>query len=116
MSNVTISVGGDFEKEAAESFVEAWKRAERGETFSERHFAFENWETLTRVITAKRLEVLRHVHRNPTKSIRALAKALGRDYSNVHADVRALQEAGLLEEDDGMIIADYDVIETKIAI
>ena len=30
-------------------------------------------------------------------SIRALAKALGRDHSNVHADVTALIEAGRLE-------------------
>ena len=49
-------------------------------------------------------------------SVRALAKALGRDYSNVHADVQALTAAGLLDTADGGVQADYDVIETKIAI
>jgi predicted transcriptional regulator len=45
-----------------------------------------------------------------------VAKALGRDYSNVHADVQALTAAGLLDATDGGVRADYDAIETKIAI
>jgi predicted transcriptional regulator len=49
-------------------------------------------------------------------SIRALAKALGRDYSNVHADVQALTGAGLLDASSGGVRADYDAIETRIAI
>ena len=48
--------------------------------------------------------------------MRALAKALGRDYSNVHADVQALTAAGLLDAENGALRADYDAIETKIAI
>jgi predicted transcriptional regulator len=48
--------------------------------------------------------------------VRALAKALERDYSNVHADVQALTAAGLLDASNGDIHADYDAIETKIAI
>jgi hypothetical protein len=39
-----------------------------------------------------------------------------RDYSNVHADVQALKAAGLLDTSDGGVHADYDAIETKIAI
>jgi predicted transcriptional regulator len=46
----------------------------------------------------------------------ALAKALGRDDSNVHADVQALAAAGLLDASNGGVRADYDAIETKIAI
>jgi predicted transcriptional regulator len=45
-----------------------------------------------------------------------LAKALGRDYSNVHADVQALTAAGLLDASEDGLQADYDAIETKIAI
>jgi len=36
--------------------------------------------------------------------------------SNVHADVQALTAAGLLDASDGSVRADYDAIETKIAI
>ena len=116
MSNVKITVGGEFESEAARRFIDAWHRADRGEKFQERHLDFESWDTLARILTAKRLELLRYVHRHPGMSIRALAKALGRDYSNVHADVQALTAARLIEATSEGLQADYDTIETKIAI
>lgn len=105
-----------MEKNASRRFVDAWHRAEHGETFHERHMAFESWDALAGVLTAKRMELLRYVRRNNVTSIRALAKALSRDYSNVHADVRALSAAGLLDTSAKVVRADYDAIETKIAI
>jgi predicted transcriptional regulator len=71
---------------------------------------------LARVLTVKRVELLSYVRRNKVTSVRALAKALGRDYSNVHADVKALQSAGLIEATAKAVRADYDAIETRIAI
>jgi predicted transcriptional regulator len=115
MSDVKITVGGAIEDEAARRFADAWHRAENGESFREHHLAFESWDALARVLTGKRMELLRYVRRHDIASVRALAKALGRDYSNVHADVRALTDAGLLDTSNG-VRADYDVIETKIAI
>jgi len=116
MNKVKITVGGRMEKEATRRFVDAWHRAERGEKFRERYLAFESWDTLARVLTRRRMELLRFVRRHRVTSVRALAKALGRDYSNVHADVAALGAAGLLDAADGHLRADYDAIETKIAI
>jgi predicted transcriptional regulator len=116
MNDVKIAVGGAMEEEASRRFVDAWRRAERGEIFHERHLAFESWDALARVMTGKRMELLHYVRRHKVASVRALAKALGRDYSNVHADVQALTAAGLLDAVDGGLQADYDVIETKIAI
>lgn len=113
---IEITVGGAFEEEASRRFVEAWHRAEHGESFSERHLAFESWEVLSRVLTGKRMELLRYVHRHKVPSIRSLAKALGRDYKNVYADVQALAVVGLLVVSKGDVRADYDAIETKIAI
>jgi len=84
--------------------------------FQERHLAFESWDTLARVLTGKRMELLRYVRRHNVTSVRGLAKALGRDYSNVHADIQALAAAGLVDTTDGGVRADYDAIETKIAI
>lgn len=116
MSGVKITVGGAMEEEASRRFVDAWHRAERGEIFHERHLAFESWDALARVLTGKRMELLHYVRRHQVTSVRALAKALGRDTSNVHADVQALTAAGLLDTTDAGVRADYDVIETKIAI
>lgn len=115
MSDVKMTVGGAIEDDATHRFVDAWHRAERGESFRERHVAFESWEALARVLTGKRMELLRYVHRHTVTTVRALAKALGRDYRNVHADVQALTAAGLLEATDGGVRADYDAIETRIA-
>ena len=116
MSDVKITVGGDIEKEASRRFVKTWQRAKRGESVRERHLAFESWEALARVLTGKRLELLQHVRHHKVASVRALAKALERDYSNVHADVQVLAAAGLLDVENGGVRADYDAIETRIAL
>ena len=116
MSDVKITVGGVVEDEASRRFVDAWHRAERGEIFHERHLAFESWDALAGVLTGKRMELLHCVRRHDVGSVRALAKALGRDYRKVHVDVQALTAAGLLDVADGGVRADYDAIETKIAI
>jgi predicted transcriptional regulator len=88
MSDVKITVGGEMEADASRRFIDAWHRAERGDTFRERHLAFESWDTLARVLTNRWMELLRYVRQHDVGSIRALSKALGRDYSNVHADFR----------------------------
>jgi predicted transcriptional regulator len=62
------------------------------------------------------MELLRYVRPNDVTSVRALAKAHKRNYSNVHADVRALANAGLLDATANGVRADYDVIATEIAI
>jgi len=116
MTNLKITTGSAIEDEAARRFVDAWHRAEQGERFQERHLAFKSWEALARVLTGKRLELLRYVRRHEVASIRALAKALGRDYSNVHTDVQALAAAGLLTMTNAGVTAEYDAIETKIAV
>ena|SRR5215213_1383659 len=115
MRDVKITVGGALEADASRRFVDAWHRADRGKKFRERHLAFESWDALARVLTGKRMELLRYVRRHEVGSVRALAKALKRDYSNVHADVQALAAVGLLDTTEG-VRADYDGIETKIAI
>lgn len=116
MRDVKITVDGAIEDDAARRFVDAWHRAERGESFCERHIAFESWETLARLLTGKRMELPRYVRRHKVASVRALAKALERDYANVHSDVQALAAAGLLDATEAGLRADYDAIETKIAI
>jgi len=112
---------GDTLDNMGRRFVDAWHRAERGELTTEdaeRHVGFETFETFSRVMTRRRLELLRHVHRHPARSIRALAIALGRDYRRVHEDVEALVQAGLLDRDESGLRADYETvrIETRVVL
>jgi predicted transcriptional regulator len=54
-------------------FAEAWHRMERGEDVNEKHVSFSIWETMVRVLSPKRLELLRHLRQHPAKNIRALS-------------------------------------------
>jgi predicted transcriptional regulator len=112
---------GDTLDDMGRRFVDAWHRAERGELTqenAERHVGFETFARFSRIMTPRRLELLRHVHRHPARSIRALAIALGRDYRRVHQDVEALVQAGLLDRDEGGLRADYETLkmETRFAL
>jgi predicted transcriptional regulator len=100
----------------ARRFIEAWHRAERGEVVDEHHLSFESWESLARVLTPKRLELLRHLRRHAVASIAELARALGRDYKRVHADVEALAAAGLIDRTPAGLRADYGEIRATIAV
>jgi len=48
---VKFTIGGEMETEASRRFIDACHRAERGETFHERHLAFESWDALACVFT-----------------------------------------------------------------
>lgn len=104
---------------AGARFVDAWKRADAGELHAgnaEVHLGFSSWEDMVRVLSPKRLELLRHLHRHPAPNVRQLAAALGRDYRRVHDDVSALQEAGLLERDPEGLRADYQGFDVRLQV
>lgn len=117
--DLQVHVGESIET-FAPRFIDAWRRAERGDLTavnSERHLSFESFSTFVSVMTPKRLALLRHLHRVPAPSIRALAGALGRDYRRVHDDVEALTRAGLIERGPEGLRADYETlrIDTTVA-
>jgi predicted transcriptional regulator len=70
-----------------------------GRTPAEPRIAFEGTETLLKVLTPNRWQLLRRLRSSGPGSIRALAAGLGRDYRGVHADVMALLDLGLIDRD-----------------
>lgn len=113
--HVQIHVGETMD-DVGSRFVEAWHRIERGEDVNEKHVSFTDWETMVRVLSPKRLELLRHLHQQPARSIRALALALNRNYRRVHEDVEALEAAGLLDRDKGGLRAEYDAFDVAMKV
>lgn len=113
MSTLHINVGGSLAAGRAR-LLDAVARHEAGADVTEHHVTFDNWETFAKAMTPNRLELLRHVHATPPRSILALAKALGRDYRRVHDDVAALTEVGLLERNADGLRAEYDKIEIAL--
>lgn len=107
---------GDILDDIGARVIADWRRMKRGEEVHDKHVSFETWETMVRVLSPKRLELLRHLHRDPAKSIRALALALGRNYRRVHEDVEALVSAGLLDRDKDGLRAEYDAFDVKMRV
>jgi predicted transcriptional regulator len=114
MSEVNVHVGIDRAATKAR-FLAAIRRAEAGDLTSDSHLTFESWEALSRVLTGKRLEMLRHLHAQPAASVAELGRALARDYKRVHEDVEILTASGLIvRTDTGELRAGFDEIRTAI--
>jgi len=95
---------------ALRRFASAWKKVSAGKA-ADATIGLGSIAELAALLTPKRMELLRHVALNPGLSIRALAKALGRNYKNVHNDVSDLEDRQLLERDEnGTLGAPYDEI------
>ena len=111
---VKLVVGGSLADDLA-AFRSAWERAERGEEVpTERVLAFESWEGLASVLTGERYRLLRHLHAHPEPSVSALARSLGRQFRRVHADVKALEDAGLVDRSTGAVRTTADRLTAEI--
>lgn len=106
---LTVTVGTNLHDDLV-AVADAWERAERGEDVRHHVLSFESWASLAAVLTDERVRLLRHLRVHPARSIRALAGELGRDYRNVHADVVALESAGLIERDGTTLRAPHSEI------
>ncbi|MGK5085832.1 hypothetical protein WDW37_21290 [Bdellovibrionota bacterium FG-1] len=63
--------------------------------------SFPDFETLGRVITGARIELLNVIRLQKPKSIQELARMVKRNFKNVHQDVQLLKEFGLIELKNG---------------
>jgi predicted transcriptional regulator len=93
------------------------RRLDAGEKAGEADFelSFATPAQLVSELSPKRMELLRVLKKSGPLSIRALAKAMGRNYSNVHADVRRLIEHGLIEKDAGdRVLVPWDDVVVRM--
>jgi predicted transcriptional regulator len=63
--------------------------------------SFPDFETLGRVITGARLELLNMIRLRKPKSIQELARFAARDFKNVYQDVKLLAQFGLIDLVEG---------------
>ena len=97
-----------------ERFIEAWHESATGaKDRPEIHLNFE--DLLTAALTRKRLELMRTLRQHGPLSVRALSKQLAREYKNVHADARILEEVELIQRtEEGLLVAPWDVIDAHV--
>lgn len=76
------------------------------------HLSFESARSLFAELTPARLDLLDTLRRVGACSVYALAKAAGRNYSNVHTDVSRMEELGLIERtDQDEVLVPYEAVE-----
>ncbi|OJU90540.1 MAG: hypothetical protein BGO13_13645 [Burkholderiales bacterium 66-5] len=114
MNKVQVHVGNLADMGAR--FAGVWNRAAAGEQVNENHVTFLDVQTMLDTLTPKRLELLRHVHRQAAANVRELAQALGRDYKNVHGDVAILEAAGLLVREGGKLTAPWEQVQATVSL
>lgn len=83
--------------------IEAGKKEEES---VERVF-FESIDAANRLLTPKRVELLRLLHDEGAMNTHELAKTLSRDYKNVRQDVLALAEIGLIVKEGRLLTAPW---------
>ncbi len=77
--------------------------------------SFESARSLFAELTPARLDLLDTLRRIGPCSVYAGAKAAGRNYSNVHADVARLAELGLVERtSDGSVSVPFEAVEIRV--
>ena len=79
---------------------ERWAKALRGKIKNAGNsevISFPSWEILARVLSPPRLRILAAIPAIMPNSIAGLARALGRDFKNVHSDVQFLASLSLIE-------------------
>jgi len=73
---------------------------------------FESPRLLLSHLTTTRMELLESLRQHGACSVYRLAKVTGRNYSNVHRDVVALENLGLLERNDvDAVFVPFDAVE-----
>ncbi len=97
-----------------QDFVRVWhsRKAEKSARIS-----FDTPELLWKVLTARRLELLKALCGAGPMSIREAARRVGRDVKAVHGEVTALLKAGVLDRtDDGLIVFPYEAVKVEFVL
>ena len=95
-------------------FATAWKAGKGG---ASAHIGFETWELMHKVLSPKRLDIVRVMTGAGPLSMREIARRVGRDFKGVHSDASLLLEAGVIDKDDsGKLVFPYDKIHVDFEI
>ena len=116
-----IKIGIKTTKEFLDDARDVMEKAVKGEKVKKTTgIYFENLSDMRRVLTEKRLEVLKTIKDKHPESIYRLAKMLHRDIKNVIQDIEYLHNMGLVElkETDEKTIpnVNYEKILLEIAV
>ncbi|MFZ3138976.1 MAG: hypothetical protein WA126_16465 [Thermodesulfovibrionales bacterium] len=124
MKRKKIEIGIKPLKESLHEFATVWDKLQHGEKVEKRSgIYFESIDTMSKVLTNKRLTILKVIKEEEPNSVYALAKLLGRDLKNVNQDLKMLVDIGLVtvesvKDDKKRIVphVEYDKILLEIPV
>jgi predicted transcriptional regulator len=95
-------------------FAGAWKT---GKPDGAARIGFESWELMHKVLSPKRLDILRVMTGAGPLSIREVARRVGRDFKGVYSDTRLLLDCGVIDRaESGELMFLYDRIRVDFEI
>ena len=117
MSNKQIlNVGIASPEESLAHFAKVWKAAAGGKKVKPYNgIGFESIAQFAAALTPQRWLLINALKSIGPSSIYALTKKLGRHYKNVHTDVTALVQLGIIEKDaEGKVFVPWDEIDVNM--
>lgn len=115
----TLRITISTPEEAVDRAIAAAEAAEQGDR-TPAEISFGTVSKLRRLLTDRRVEIIRSLMDEPAESISALAERLDRSYSVVHADVDVLADYGIVQfrsdSRDRAPFVPYDSVEIDITI
>lgn len=109
MTTVTLSVSST--EQAKQRLAAAFRGEAQGS-----YISFASIETLWRVLTAKRWQILQAMTAQGPLSIREVARRVDRDVKSVHSDIAALVAAGVVEQTTQGVRFPYDAIHVDFTL
>jgi len=110
MKTVTLDVASSAD--VTRRALDAFKGRKRGARIS-----FATPELLWKVLTAKRWELLKAMAGQGPLTVRAVARRVERDVKAVHGDIRALQNAGVLDRTEkGQAVFPFDAVRVEFTL
>ena len=87
-----------------------------GKPEPESGLSFTSYDTMHRVLSPKRLAIVKAMTGHGPLSIREIARRVGRDFKGVHTDVSALLAAGVVDRTKEGVVFPYDAIRVEFDI
>jgi predicted transcriptional regulator len=103
-------------RDALDRFEAAWNRITEGEPVrTYRVLSLEDLPAVTKCLSPARWALVKSLRDGGACSVYELARRLGRNYKNVHGDVAALLEAGLVERtEEGTVGVPWDAVRAEL--
>ena len=94
------------------------KASEAGSRYgADYHLSFESARALFSELTPSRIDLLEALRRCGPCSVYALAKEVGRNYSNIHTDIGKLEEHGLVRRTpEDAVFVPFEHVEIHLAL